>query len=198
MAAGCLETSAWLQQSMNITADPCDDFYQYVCGNYSNNIDVTAMSYSSSLHANYEISVDHLYSSLEVLLSADDATTIYQQQTTNADLIEKAKNVYKACMNQPSIEKAGVQPAFDYLSTVHPWPVIQPDLFNEATYDYIESAGKYISSWQAYFILRSYRRNVSPAWRRSFSALPYRLCRCGNSVSYMPSRQQKQCEICLL
>lgn len=32
----CLQTSATFIQNMDVSANPCEDFFQYMCGNFEN------------------------------------------------------------------------------------------------------------------------------------------------------------------
>ncbi|UXI15420.1 Pre-mRNA-splicing factor 38A [Sarcoptes scabiei] len=110
----CVKTAASLLNAMDLTADPCEDFFQFACGNW---VKKHVIPEDRSSLSTFEVMADDLQIILKDLLekipnSADNSATL------------KAKRFYQSCMNTQKIDEAGVQPILDALRDVGGWPVL--------------------------------------------------------------------------
>nr|XP_054955045.1 membrane metallo-endopeptidase-like 1 isoform X8 [Pan paniscus] len=116
---GCVMAAARILQNMDPTTEPCDDFYQFACGGWLRRHVIP------ETNSRYSI-FDALRDELEIILKA-----VLENSTAKArPAVEKARTLYRSCMNQSVIEKRGSQPLLDILEVVGGWPVAT-DRWNE-------------------------------------------------------------------
>ncbi len=87
--------------SMDRSADPCADFYQYSCGGWQKNNPIPPDQTSWSVYGKlYEDNLKYLRAILEQASVAKDRDAVTQ----------KIGDYYAACMDEPAIEKLGAKP----------------------------------------------------------------------------------------
>ncbi|NXT17804.1 NEP protein, partial [Syrrhaptes paradoxus] len=108
----CIKTAARMLENMDTTAEPCSDFYQYACGGWlkRNVIPETSSRYSS---------FDILRDELEVVLK--DVLDVPSSNDITA--VQKAKTLYRSCINETTIDSRGGKPLISLLPNVSDWPV---------------------------------------------------------------------------
>jgi endothelin-converting enzyme len=114
-SAACVQLAATLVSNMNRTVDPCEDFYEYTCGNWGqrNPIPDDRSRYST---------FTQLYEQNEMVLrqildaKASEMTTETRAFTAQ----QKAVLFFKSCINVEAIEAAGSSP-LDHLMSVVTW-----------------------------------------------------------------------------
>ncbi|CAL1540751.1 unnamed protein product [Lymnaea stagnalis] len=114
MSKNCVNTAAQIMWGMDFTADPCEDFFQYACGQWNKKhvIPEEKPSYST---------FDKVHDDVQIILRA-----LLEEPKTPKDsgAIVKAKILYKSCLNTSQIEEKGDQPIRDVIKEVGGWPVI--------------------------------------------------------------------------
>nr|XP_045237872.1 membrane metallo-endopeptidase-like 1 isoform X3 [Macaca fascicularis] len=116
---GCVMAAARILQNMDPTTEPCNDFYQFACGGWLRRHVIP------ETNSRYSI-FDVLRDELEVILKA----VLENSTAKDRPAVEKARTLYRSCMNQSVIEKRGSQPLLDILEVVGGWPVAM-DKWNE-------------------------------------------------------------------
>ena len=117
MTKECIETSNRLFQNMDKTADPCEDFNQFACGNFiANNVIPEDKGRISAFTPLSEV----VYVRGKNLLESN-------QSKEDFDSYNHAKNLYKSCMAQDEIEEAGLKPMENLLQELGGWPVLEGD-----------------------------------------------------------------------
>ncbi len=87
--------------SMDRSADPCVDFYQYSCGGWRKNNPIPPDQTSWSVYGKlYEDNLKYLRAILEQASVAKDRDAVTQ----------KIGDYYEACMDEAAIEKLGAKP----------------------------------------------------------------------------------------
>ncbi|XP_063995393.1 endothelin-converting enzyme homolog [Diachasmimorpha longicaudata] len=107
-----------LLTSLNTSADPCNDFYNYACGHWADH-HATPEGYVT--WSNLYILTDGMGPKMQPLLDAIDSET-------DIEAVRKARKVYRACMNGDKIQEDGVQPLLSLLSRYGGWPLITKPL----------------------------------------------------------------------
>ncbi|NWR57767.1 NEP protein, partial [Bucorvus abyssinicus] len=115
-ASLCLDlspiTAARILENMDTSAEPCEDFYQYACGGW---LKRNVIPETSSRYSNFDILRDEL----EVVLK----DVLDTPSTNDIAAVQKAKTLYRSCINETTIDSRGGRPLISLLPSVSDWPV---------------------------------------------------------------------------
>lgn len=155
--------AAIMKRYMDPTADPCEDFYQYACGNWEalNPIPKDRAAYDT-----FEILRESLDQVLRGLLENENTTSQEVEEDlpipnsdtddlvnleeisewianrSNANSAEqKSIDMFKSCMNYEILERRGLSPLTSLLEELGGWPVLDPN-WSEDTFSWLELAAK--------------------------------------------------------
>ncbi|XP_044798820.1 membrane metallo-endopeptidase-like 1 isoform X4 [Bubalus bubalis] len=109
---GCVMAAARILQNMDPSMEPCNDFYQYACGGWLRR---HVIPETNSRYSVFDILRDEL----EIILKA----VLENSTTKDRPAVQKAKVLYRSCMNESEIEKRDSQPLLNILEVVGGWPV---------------------------------------------------------------------------
>ncbi|KAM6127447.1 LOW QUALITY PROTEIN: neprilysin [Phoenicopterus ruber ruber] len=106
----CIKSAARILENMDTTAEPYD-FYQYACGGWlkRNVIPETSSRYSTLT----------LRDELEVVLK----DVLDAPSSNDITAVQKAKTLYRSCINETTIDSRGGRPLISLLPNVSDWPV---------------------------------------------------------------------------
>ncbi|XP_076789725.1 membrane metallo-endopeptidase-like 1 isoform X2 [Arvicanthis niloticus] len=116
---GCVIAAARILQNMDQSRNPCENFYQYACGGWLRH---HVIPETNSRYSVFDILRDEL----EVILKG----VLEDSSVQHRPAVEKAKTLYRSCMNQSVIEKRDSEPLLNVLNIVGGWPVAM-DKWNE-------------------------------------------------------------------
>ncbi|NXD72319.1 NEP protein, partial [Eolophus roseicapillus] len=108
----CIKSAARILENMDMTAEPCNDFYQYACGGW---LKRNVIPETSSRYSNFDILRDEL----EVVLK----DVLDTPSTNDVTAVQKAKTLYRSCINETTIDSRGGTPLISLLPDVSDWPV---------------------------------------------------------------------------
>lgn len=119
----CLEAAGYVISSINTTAQPCDNFYQYACGLWEYSHPLNSNQKSRTVHTN--IHDQNQEKILRVLESSLE---------TNWTMEQKMRGIFASCMDEYSRQKTGGKTFIqDILDKVGGWYVL--GTFDQNTYD---------------------------------------------------------------
>ncbi|KAM6326200.1 neprilysin [Podargus strigoides] len=108
----CIKSAARILENMDTTAEPCSDFYQYACGGW---LKRNVIPETSSRYSNFDILRDELEVVLKDVLDTPSSNDI--------TAVQKAKTLYRSCINETTIDSRGGRPLISLLPNVSDWPV---------------------------------------------------------------------------
>ncbi|NXQ97662.1 NEP protein, partial [Sagittarius serpentarius] len=108
----CIKSAARILENMDTTAEPCNDFYQYACGGW---LKRNVIPETSSRYSNFDILRDELEVVLKDVLDTPSSSDI--------TAVQKAKTLYRSCINETTIDSRGGRPLISLLPDVSDWPV---------------------------------------------------------------------------
>ncbi|KFM01060.1 Neprilysin [Aptenodytes forsteri] len=108
----CIKSAARILENMDTTAEPCNDFYQYACGGW---LKRNVIPETSSRYSNFDILRDEL----EVVLK----DVLNTRGNNDITAVQKAKTLYRSCINETTIDSRGGRPLISLLPNVSDWPV---------------------------------------------------------------------------
>lgn len=112
----CVDVSAYILRKMNLSANPCEDFYSYSCGGWERTTFIppekAKFDTFAEVHQSNEAIVKRLL---------DEKNTIYKGQNSSA--IAKLKTFYRSCMDVEQIEKAGSGPILKMIEELGSWSI---------------------------------------------------------------------------
>ncbi|XP_020284436.1 endothelin-converting enzyme 1-like isoform X2 [Pseudomyrmex gracilis] len=127
----CVRIAASLKESMNASVDPCDDFYQYACGRWSQEHPIPDSSLTNSWFSERSDRVSRkIRELLKVNVSAGQVPRAVMQ----------TKTLFTSCMDTRSMNELDLSPLIDLLELLN-LPMIPAALTNK-TDNYIEQSAK--------------------------------------------------------
>ncbi|EDV26135.1 uncharacterized protein TRIADDRAFT_37639 [Trichoplax adhaerens] len=113
----CIITAGNMIKKMNQSVHPCQDFYQFACGNFLAN---TPMP---SGHTRWALFSEIANKNNFVIKKAVESYKSLQSQASHTVLpaITKVINMYQSCMNLTIIDQYGGQPLIQLMKKLQPW-----------------------------------------------------------------------------
>ncbi|XP_068973518.1 neprilysin-like [Bombus flavifrons] len=135
--AHCHEIAKRIQQNIDTTVNPCENFYQYACGSWSKNNPVPeGRDTWSENNIVFDKSKKRIKELLEEHISSTDIPPV-----------RMVKEFYRSCMNVDAIEKRGFEPIQGILNRTGGWPMAMPiSEWDEIPWQKIDK--EYISSME--------------------------------------------------
>ncbi|XP_065201148.1 neprilysin-4-like isoform X2 [Planococcus citri] len=111
---------------MNLSVDPCVDFYEYACGGWIKNNPVS----SSQSHVNqFQLAEDKLYANIKAILEKDNPNDLLP--------VRAASLFYKACTNADRIEVESKSQLIKLLESYGNWPMTIQN-WNAKKFDWLQ------------------------------------------------------------
>eukprot|EP00102_Acyrthosiphon_pisum_P014814 XP_008185066.2 PREDICTED: neprilysin-11-like [Acyrthosiphon pisum] len=114
---GCVKAAASVINNMNVSVNPCDDFYEFACGNF---IKYTIIDDDKPFQTTFSIAGDTLLNKLRIIVT--EPIKPDEQRP-----IKMAKLMFKSCMDKEKIERDGLEPFKKMLKSFGGWPVLEGD-----------------------------------------------------------------------
>ncbi|KAJ8306664.1 hypothetical protein KUTeg_015705 [Tegillarca granosa] len=157
----CKEASAYIVGKMNLSADPCDNFYNYVCGSWLKNLKVPK---SRAKYNVFSIISDENDAHLKKIINDSS----YTLKGNFSSAVKKVKTFYNLCMNEQQIEDLGIAPILELIKELGSWTVTSnPEAgvtWNKDSWDFFQALIKmnsYSSAPLFYFGVTTDDKNSS-------------------------------------
>lgn len=133
VSPGCIHTASRVLEYMDPSVDPCDDFYEFTCGNF---LKKTNIPDDKSSVTSFSIISDMLQEQLRTMIEEP----VHEDEPKPFQLTKK---LYRACMNKTLIENEGLDTIHSILEDLGGWPVLKGPMWSEADFDWRKSVYKF-------------------------------------------------------
>ncbi|XP_054153323.1 neprilysin-1-like [Oppia nitens] len=108
--AECLKAASQIQSSLNLSVNPCDDFYEYACGGWMR---TNIIPPDRSMWSQFDILNKNVHDKLRVLFESNI-------DSTYPPIIKQTVNLYKQCMDKDKRNSS----IHELRDIVNQWPMI--------------------------------------------------------------------------
>ncbi|PSN53055.1 hypothetical protein C0J52_03948 [Blattella germanica] len=126
-------TAMMMMSYMDENTDPCQDFYQYACGNWG---EKNPIPKDKAAYDTFEMLRENLDIVLKELLE-EKTNSIWDLdfESVKNDAILKARHLYQSCMNYEILEERAEKPLVNLLDELGGWPMIRSE-WDDAQFDW--------------------------------------------------------------
>ncbi|CAB3992485.1 endothelin-converting enzyme homolog isoform X1, partial [Paramuricea clavata] len=142
LTSKCITTSYEIISSMNFSADPCDNFYNYACGGWERDNDIPDTESSWGQFDILNLANDNV---LKKLVKDPKTKLIYKDNAA----VQKAFKYYETCMNRSRINDQGAQPLIDLIADYHSWNVTGNGTWREESWNFTTAMIAIQRKWYA-------------------------------------------------
>ncbi|XP_034943081.1 neprilysin-like [Chelonus insularis] len=137
----CQKIAQEFLHSMNKSVDPCDDFYDFTCGNWNQSSKIPGyLPAWSKIHMFQNVVHLRVKGILEEKIESGDILPVRQ-----------AKKWYHSCMDEDLLEKRGLQPIETILMRFGGWPMtIDEEMWDEEEFSWQQVEGYYFHLTRSY------------------------------------------------
>lgn len=119
---------------MNADVPPCNNFYEFACGNYIRDITATLPDEKLTVDT-FSTVADEIEIQLRTIMNEP----VHANESKAFTL---AKRLNASCMNRTAVEALGLRPMIDILNSYGGWPVVKGAEWDEKSWDWIQTIGK--------------------------------------------------------
>ncbi|CAM2712377.1 unnamed protein product [Rotaria socialis] len=141
-----ISLSSSLIGSIDETVDPCENFYEFVCGTQLKNTKISNDANSQDIFVTLETRlqdaiigreyVNHAFP-LIVLLFADLLTLSTSNNTNIPKAVLNAQRLFASCVNETAIMADSVNVLLSFVNTeLGGWPILQGPMWDDATFNF--------------------------------------------------------------
>lgn len=131
---GCINAAASILNRIDGTVQPCDDFYDFACGQY--------VRETSATMPDDKIVID-MFSSVYDRIEAQLKSIINEPiQANETKAFQLSKRLNASCMNRTAVEMLGLKQMNAILDAFGGWPVAKGSAWNESAFDWIDVIGR--------------------------------------------------------
>jgi putative endopeptidase len=112
----CIQLASTLLSNMNRSADPCEDFYEYTCGNWAK---TNPIPDDRSRYSTFTKLYEQNEEILRRILDNPSTSTTTSGSNIATTATEKAMYIYQSCMDVEAIEAKGSTPIKDLIDQVY-------------------------------------------------------------------------------
>jgi len=121
LTPSCVLASSEVIKMMNATADPCEDFYEFACGNF---LEETVIPDHKTRVGTFSVLRDKLNERLRTLFESD-------KKGPEPKIFDSVRNFFSSCMDQADIAEHGKADMLSLISELGGWPLLMGEAFNE-------------------------------------------------------------------
>jgi len=132
LTPGCVLAASDLIKSMDKTADPCSDFYQFACGGF---VSETVIPDHQTSKGSFTILRDKLNERLRKIFEAES-------DASEPKVYKDVRNLYKTCMDKETIEKNSVNDLKEIIGKLGGWPVLEGENWSGENFKWHELSVK--------------------------------------------------------
>lgn len=112
---GCRTTAKHILENLNVSVNPCEDFYAFACGNFMSDSPIPIYQEYTNTFVQIE---DRIFRQVLTLLVEPFANNEPRS-------FSMAKTMFNTCMNVKKIDGRGSAPLMDVLFRLGGWPALQ-------------------------------------------------------------------------
>ncbi|KAB0797757.1 hypothetical protein PPYR_08750 [Photinus pyralis] len=133
LTPGCIHAASSVLKNIDASVDPCDDFYQFACGNF---LKQAVIPDDNDYASYFQITADLYEQQLRVLLEEN----VTAQEPRPFRLLKK---IYQTCMNTTAIELDGLTTLKSILEELGGWPVVKGRRWNKRKFEWKRTVYKF-------------------------------------------------------
>lgn len=124
----CRHVSDQILKSINVSVNPCDNFFEYSCGSWIKNHTIpkgrTQFSAITQLSMNNE----------RILMDA-----LETDEPTDSPTLKKVKNFYRSCLDTKTIDRRGKEPALKFIHQMHSWALADDGTWDPKMWNFYDT-----------------------------------------------------------
>ena len=124
----CRRVSGEILKSINESVNPCDNFFEYSCGEWIKNH--TIPKGRSQFSAITQLSMNNE----RILMDA-----LEKDEPADTPTLKKVKNFYRSCLDTKTIDQRGKQPALKFIRDIHSWALAEDGTWDPKTWNFYET-----------------------------------------------------------
>ncbi|CAH1722964.1 unnamed protein product [Chironomus riparius] len=129
LTPGCVHAASKMLEQIDEEFEPCDDFYEFSCGQYILNTMIPDDKVSVNA---FSVISDKLQEQLKTIITSPI-------EEDEIEPFKMVKKLYTACMNKTLIEERGLKPLVDIHDEMGGWPVVKGDAWDESKWTWQQS-----------------------------------------------------------
>lgn len=143
----CVTASSRIINSMDLSVDPCNNFWEFACGSWNED---HIISDDQSSVSTFNDLRDDVSKTLKKVLEGETSALLKDKTS-----VKKAKDFYASCMNTAKIDELGTAPVLDLIKEMGGWPILG-DAFDSNGFVLEDVLGKFRAVYGTYSVITSY------------------------------------------